>query len=175
MSELIIKAPDAGEYPSFYETYVSLVPGEGGVVVALEQQLAEMLALLGGLSAAQADSRYAPGKWSVKELVGHVIDSERVFAYRALSFARGDTAPLPGFDQDVFAGHANFGACSVPDLAAEFEHVRRANLHLFRQFDEEAWGRRGVANNSEITVRALAYAIAGHELHHREILRTRYL
>ncbi|MBA3323661.1 MAG: DinB family protein [Pyrinomonadaceae bacterium] len=171
----MIKAPDAGEYPSFYETYVSLVPGEGGVVVALEQQLAEMLALLGGLSAAQADSRYAPGKWSVKELVGHVIDSERVFAYRALSFARGDTTPLPGFDQDVFADRANFGACSVPDLAAEFEHVRRANLHLFRQFDEEAWGRRGVANNSEITVRALAYGIAGHELHHRKILRTRYL
>ena len=119
MSELIVTAPDAGEYPPFYETYVSLVPREGGIVAVLERQLAEMLALLGDLSAAQADSRYAPGKWSVKELVGHVIDSERVFAYRALRFARNDQTPLPGFEQDGYVLNATFAEYRLSDLADE--------------------------------------------------------
>lgn len=175
MLDSSITAPAANEYPSYYASYISLVKESADVVASLESQLEETLALLSGIGEAKAGWRYAPGKWSVRELVGHVADSERVFAYRALRFARGDETPLPGFDQDVFVSHANFDSCRLSDLAAEFEHVRRASLCLFQQLPAEAWSRRGVANNGEITVRALAYIIAGHELHHRHILRTKYL
>lgn len=141
----------------------------------MSEQNKETLALLRGLSESQADSRYAPGKWSVKELVGHLIDSERIFTYRALRFARNDKTELPGFEQDDYIKHASFGARSIGDLADELEHVRRASLDLFRSLDEEAWQRRGLANDAEISVRALAYIIAGHELHHVQVLKTKYL
>ncbi|MDQ3585481.1 MAG: DinB family protein [Acidobacteriota bacterium] len=174
MTDANIGRPDAAEYPSYYSGYISLVP-EGQIVETLSRQLDATLSLLRGISDVQSGSRYAPGKWSVKELVGHIIDSERVFAYRALSFARGDQTPLPGFEQDDYVKGGNSDECLLRDLAEEFEHVRRANLLLFRQLKGDAWLRRGVANNGEISVRALAYIIAGHELHHLNILRTKYL
>jgi hypothetical protein len=111
----------------------------------------------------------------VNELIGHIIDSERIFAGRAMRFARNDPAPLPGFEQDDYVRNATFDAYPLADLAAELEAVRQSTIFLFRHMDEQAWTRRGVANNAEVSVRALAYIIAGHELHHRQVLRTRYL
>jgi uncharacterized damage-inducible protein DinB len=166
--------PGAAEYAPYYEKYVSLVP-EGEVVATLSRQLEETISTLRGLTETQADSRYAPDKWSIKELVGHMIDSERIFAYRALRFARNDQTPLPGYEQDDYVRAGNFGGRSMRDLADEFEQARRANLHLFRSLEDEAWLRRGTANDSEVSVRALAYILAGHETHHMQVLRTRYL
>jgi hypothetical protein len=174
MSATAAARPEAGEYVAYYGKYVSQVP-EGDVVETLERQVGETLALLGTLGEERAGRGYEPGKWSVKELVGHLSDAERVFAYRALRFARGDRTPLPGFDQDPYVLAGNFNARTLSDVAEEFAEVRRATLRLLRSLDEEAWARRGLASDNEITVRALAYIIAGHEAHHVRILRERYL
>jgi len=168
------KRPEATEYAPFYGNYVSLV-GEGDVIEVLTRQLDETLALMRGLSENQADSRYAPDKRSIKEVLGHVTDAERIFGYRALRFARNDRTPVSGFEQDDYMRAANFGSRPLEEIATEFEHVRRANLWLFRSLDDEAWLRRGVASDNEVSVRALAYIIAGHEAHHMQIVRTRYL
>lgn len=174
MQNVNIARPDKSEYAPYYEKYMSLVP-QGDVLALLGQQLESTLATLRGISEEQADSRYAEGKWSVKELVGHIIDSERIFGYRALRFARNDQTPLPGYEQDDYVNNARFGALSISALAEEFEHLRRANLCLFRQFDTETWQRQGEANEQMASVRALVHIIAGHEAHHMNILRTRYL
>ena len=166
--------PDMTEYAPYYEKYTSLVP-DGDVIATLSSQLEVTLSTLRGLTEAQGDSRYAPGKWSIKELVGHMIDGERVFSYRALRFARNDRTPLPGFEQDDYVRAGNFGKRRMSDLADEFEQVRRATLSLLRSLDDEAWLRRGVASDNEVSVRALAYILAGHETHHMQVLRTRYL
>jgi hypothetical protein len=166
--------PAQTDYAPYYGRYVSLVP-EGDIVATLSRQLDDTLAILGGISEAQAGHRYAPDKWSVKELVGHMIDTERIFSYRALRFARNDKTPLSGFEQDGYITNASFDAYPLSELATEFEHVRRSTLFLFKHLDEEAWERRGTASESEVSVRALAHIIAGHELHHMQILRTRYL
>jgi len=174
MADYKIDRPVEGEYVPYYGRYVALV-ADGDIIAALGAQLEETLALLSGIPESRAGFRYAPGKWSMKELVGHMIDSERIFAYRALRFARNDRTPLPGYEQDDYIRNASFDNTSLADLAAEFESVRRSTLYLFKHLDREAWTRRGLANDSEASVRALAYIIAGHELHHREILRTRYV
>jgi len=174
MTTLTISRPEETEYLPYYGKYVSLVPG-GNILEVLSRQLDETLALLRSVPEARAGFRYAEGKWSVKELVGHMIDTERIFAYRALRFARNDGTPLPGYEQDDYIRNASFDACALADLAAEFESVRRSTLFLFKHLDAEAWTRIGVASESEVSVRALAYIIAGHELHHRGILRDRYL
>ncbi len=174
MTTLTSTRPEATEYQSYFGRYVSLVP-EGDIVAQLEAQLAETLELLRGVPEAEAGFRYGPDKWSIKQLVGHMIDTERIFAYRALCFARHDRTPLPGYEQDDYIRGGSFDAHPLASLAAEFESVRRASVFLFKHLDGEAWARTGTANNSEVSVRALAYIIAGHELHHREILRTRYL
>lgn len=166
--------PAADEYASYYSKYTSLVP-DGDIVTALAEQVETTLALLRTLTDEQGNSRYAPGKWSIKELIGHIIDAERIFAYRALRIARGDQTPLPGFEQDDYIPNANFDARQLADLAAEFETVRQSTLFLLRNLSEEAWLRRGVASDNPVSVRALAHIIAGHELHHMEILRSRYL
>lgn len=169
-----IHYPDPTEYLPYYGKYVALVPKED-ILATLQQQHRITQTLLHGLSEAQGNHRYAPEKWSIKEVVGHMIDSERVFAYRALRFSRNDKTALPGFDQDPYIQFGNFGNCKLGGLANEFEHVRQSTIHLLRHMGEDAWTRRGVANDAEVTVRALAYIIAGHELHHVNILRTKYL
>lgn len=174
MSSAAATQPQTTEYNSYYGKYLSLVP-EGDVVATLSSQLDRTLSFLRGLSEEQADSRYAPDKWSVKEVVGHMIDSERIFGYRALRFARNDQTPLPGYEQDDYVRAGNFGSRSMRDLADEFEQVRRANLSLFRPLDDEAWLRLGTANDAEVSVRALAYILAGHETHHMQIIREKYL
>jgi uncharacterized damage-inducible protein DinB len=171
---VITTQPEATEYAPYYGKYIALVPKED-VVATLSRQLDETLSTLRGLTETQANSRYAPDKWSIKELVGHMIDAERIFAYRALRFARNDQAALAGFEQDDYVSAGNFDNRQLSELADEFEHVRRANLFMLRSLDDEAWGRRGTASETEVSVRALAYIIAGHETHHMQILRTRYL
>jgi uncharacterized damage-inducible protein DinB len=166
--------PTKSEFLPYYERYIALVP-DGDVISALASQLSETQSLLRVLPASVATYRYAPDKWSVNEVVGHMIDSERIFAGRALRFARNDSTPIPGFEQDDYVRNATFDAYPLSDLAAELETVRQSTIFFFRHLDEEAWTRRGLANNAEVSVRALAYIIAGHELHHREILKTRYL
>jgi hypothetical protein len=166
--------PDSTEYAPYFEKYIALVP-EGEIVATLDSQIESTLSQIRGLSEARGEHRYAPGKWSVKEVIGHLIDAERIFAYRAMRFARNDATPLPGFDENSFVANAAFGSRSLADLADEFEHTRKSNVYLFKHLDGEASLRRGVSNNNEISVRALAYIIAGHELHHVGILRARYL
>lgn len=166
--------PGTDEYAPFYETYVSLVP-DGDVVGILARQLEETLVLLRNVPAAREDFSYEPGKWSIKEVVGHMSDAERIFSYRALCIARGDKANLPGMNEKEYMRGANFNARRLGDLSAEFEYVRRATLSLLRHLDGEVWQRRGTANDSEVSVRALAYILAGHEAHHVNVLRTRYL
>ena len=166
--------PDQSEHLPYYGRYISLVR-DGDVVSTLEAQARDTKAFLAGIGSAVSGYRYAPGKWSVKEMVGHVIDTERVFSARALIFARGDAARLPGFEQDDYVSTASHDAIPFPELVAELDAVRRSTVFLFQHLSEEAWLRRGIANDAEISVRALAYIIAGHELHHLEMLRTRYL
>ena len=166
--------PAASEYNPYYDRYISLVP-EGDVTSTLATQIGETLTLIRALPDSAATYRYAPDKWSVSEVVGHIIDTERIFAGRALRFARNDPAPLPGMEQDDYVRNATFDSYPLSELASELEAVRQSTLFLFKHMDEQAWTRRGVANNNEVSVRALAYIIAGHELHHREVLQTRYL
>jgi hypothetical protein len=166
--------PAKSEFLPYYERYIALVP-DGDVISTLASQLTETQSLLRVLPASVATYRYAPDKWSVNEVVGHLIDSERIFTGRALRFARNDATPIPGFEQDDYVRNATFDAYPLSELAAEMETVRQSTIFFFRHLNEEAWTRRGLANNAEVSVRALAYIIAGHELHHREILRTRYL
>ncbi len=173
-NSLNLARPDGLDYAPHYEKYISLVPGNN-VVNALEQQISETLALCSGCSEEQGDFRYAPDKWTLKELVGHVVDTERVFAYRALRISRNDKTPIEGFEQDDYVRYGPFGRCRLSDLVDELRQVRCTSVHLFRSLDEEAWMRRGIASNNEVTVRALAYIVAGHELHHRKILQERYL
>ena len=169
-----IARPASDEYAPDYEKYIALVP-EGDIVTTLAKHLDTTLQFLRGIDEAQANKRYAPGKWSIKEVVGHLIDSERVFVYRAMRFARNDKTPLSGFEQDDYVRGANFDDRQLADLAQEFEYVRLGAIQLFESLSEEAWSRRGAANDNEVTVRALAYIMAGHEAHHVSVLKSRYL
>jgi DinB superfamily len=166
--------PDLKEYAPYYEKYISLVPGDN-IVTTLNSQIEGTLTLLRGLSESQGELRYAPGKWSIKEVIGHLIDGERIFTYRALRMARGDQTPLPGFDENSYVDNGNFGDRRLAELADEFQAVRKSSAYIFRHLGEDAWGRRGVASDNEVSVRAIAHIIAGHELHHIGIIRTRYL
>jgi len=170
---LTIARPPAGEYAPYYERYISLVQGED-ILNTLDQQRRETMTLLCGRDEEDGDFRYAPEKWSAKEVLGHVCDSERVFAYRALRIARADATPLAGFEQDDYVRNGPFAQRPLADLVEDFIAVRRATLSLLRNLDEPAWSRRGIANKNEVSVRGLAYIIAGHELHHRGILVERY-
>jgi hypothetical protein len=165
--------PQASEYAPYYEKYIAMVP-DGEIEETLESQLRETKLLLGGLGEKGADFRYAEGKWSVNEVLGHISDSERIFAYRMLRIARGDQTPLAGFEQDDYVKTGNFSARPLADLLEEFTAVRRASIVLLRSFDTAAWLRRGLANQKEISVRALAFILAGHERHHRQVLQERY-
>jgi hypothetical protein len=169
----VIAKPKPDEYAPYYEKYVSLVTADD-IMSALDRQGPETAALLAARKEAERDFRHAPGKWSVKEALGHLVDTERVFSYRALRIARNDQTPMEGFEQDDYVRFGPFSQCSRAALIEEFTSVRKATLSLFRGLDEAAWMRRGVANKNEVSVRALAYITAGHELHHRKIFQERY-
>ncbi|MCX6136311.1 MAG: DinB family protein [Ignavibacteriales bacterium] len=165
--------PAQGDYAADYQYYIDLVP-DGDILELFRRQIGDTIASLTPLSDAAADYRYAPDKWSIKEIVGHMIDTERVFAYRALCFARNESAVLPGFDQDAWAKAASFGRRPLKSLLAEMNLTRTMTLVFFENLTDEEWLRRGIANDRPFSVRALAYALAGHERHHLNILRTRY-
>jgi hypothetical protein len=169
--------PQPGEYAPYYDRYISLVPGNNvlAALAALDEQRRQMLLLLSGRTETDGDLRYAPEKWSLKEVLGHVNDTERIMSYRALRIARNDPTPVEGFEQDDYVRNGPFGQRPLSDLIEDYIAVRRATVSLFRNLDEAAWTRRGVAAGNEVTVRALAYIIAGHELHHRRIIEEKYL
>ena len=168
------RRPEPSEYAPYYGPYIDRVP-DGPIADTLERQMEATRALLAGLPEDRADHRYQPGKWSIKEVVGHVLDVERIFATRALAFSRNDPEPYPGMDQDRYIDNARFGARALAGLAAELEALRRSNVHLFRSFDAETLDRKGVASGVAFTARAVPWILAGHELHHMGVLRERYL
>lgn len=169
-----IGRPGADEYAPFFEDYLARVgPGED-VLEVLAGQLELVPARFGRVPEASGGYRYAPGKWSIKEILGHLSDTERIFAYRALRLARGDAAPLPGFDENAYAPASGADARTLADLVAEWTDVRRATLSLFRHLPAAAWVRRGTASGHPASVRALAYATAGHVRHHLSVLDERY-
>ena len=170
-----IAKPSPAEYPPYASMYIDRVPDDGRVLQHLADSLRAAAELAASLSPAQLAHRYAPGKWSIKETLVHVVDDERIYAYRALRFARGDATPLPGFEQDDFALHSGADARDIGSIMAEYAAVRQATITLFDGLPEEALTRAGVANGNRATVRALAYHIAGHELHHLNLIRDRYL
>jgi len=172
-TELAIAPPQPSEYAAYYGRYVSLVQGHD-ILTTLDEQRRQTVLLLSCRTDAEGDFRYAPGKWSAKEVLGHVCDTERVFAYRALRIARADQTPMEGFEQDDYVRNGPFAHSPISDLVEDYIAVRRATISLLRSLDEPAWSRRGIANKNEVTVRALAYIIAGHELHHRRMLEEKY-
>ncbi len=173
MPPTITTKPATDEYAPYYRTYIGKLP-EQELLKLLSDQLEQTCALLAAVPETQADSAYAPGKWSIKEVAGHIGDTERIMAYRLLRIARGDVTPLPGFEQDDYVRSARFGSLALADLIADFRLVRASTLSLLRVLDEAALGKRGVANGFLVSARALAYIIAGHERHHAEILRNQY-
>ena len=169
-----IQKPAPSEYAPYYGMYIERV-GDGYILKTLAAQLRDTRALLGEQSEERGSYRYAPGKWSLKQVIGHLADAERVFTYRALVFARNDKTPLPSMEQDDWMTQANFDGRSLASIVAEFGAVRAATLALFESFDGEIAARRGTANGFEFTVRAMPYIVAGHEAHHVGVIRERYL
>ncbi len=174
MAGITIGRPAPTEYVPYFAHYVDAVP-DGDVLDLLRRQAEDTAALAERLSERDAEYRYGEGKWSIKEVVGHISDTERIFVYRALCFARGEKAGLPGFDENEYARVSNAGARPLQDLVAELRAVRAATLSFFTGLDAAALMRRGTANQREYTVRAIAWIAAGHERHHVGILRERYL
>jgi uncharacterized damage-inducible protein DinB len=173
MPDLLIAKPDASEHAPYYSRYVDLV-ADGDILGTLAGQIRGTLPELRRVSEADSLKRYAAEKWSVREVLGHMIDTERIFAYRALRFARNDPTALPGFEQDDYIPAAQFDRRPWADLLEEFAAVRQSNLLMLRGLTSEAWLRLGVASGNPVSVRALAYIMAGHELHHMRVLREKY-
>ncbi|QHW31317.1 DinB family protein [Paenibacillus rhizovicinus] len=170
----MLSRPAADEFGGHFGTYINLV-ADRSVLEQLEDNRRNATALFAKLTDEEANFRYAPDKWSLKEVLGHLADTERVMSYRMLRIARGDTTPLPGFDQDSYISNADFTASTVERLLADYEAVRASTVSLIRSIPAEAWTRKGTASNTEMSARAFAYVIAGHELHHLSIVRDRYL
>jgi len=166
--------PNPGDYSDYYNNYVKLVEGDD-IIKALYEQNKRTQDILNSFSEHKGNYRYADGKWTVKEVVGHLMDTERVFAYRALSVARGEKKSLPGFDQDDYVKEGNFNRRELFDLNYEFRLLRESNLLLFKSFSPEMLNRKGFANESSVSVLAILFIIAGHEKHHLNILKERYM
>ncbi len=167
--------PGADEHSPAFAGYVARIGDDENIVTVLSDQLDEVLARLDSVPAERGDYRYAPGKWTLKDVVGHLSDTERVFAYRALRIGRGDTIPLSSFDDQAWVAELGADNRTLGDLVEEWGHVRRATLALFQHLPAAAWSRRGTANDQPISVRAIAYVIAGHARHHLEVVEARYL
>ncbi len=168
------RRPEVSEFPTSHAPYVNEVP-DGDILETLRRQGEEIKGMLGSLPESMGGHRYAPGKWSIRELLGHVNDAEKCFEHRAFRFSRGDASPLPGFDEDAYVAASRFDLRTLADLGDEFAHLRAATLATLSHLSTEAWDRRGIANGKECSVRALAFVIAGHAQHHLRVLRERYL
>jgi hypothetical protein len=166
--------PTPTEYAPYYEGYISQV-SESDIMPVLRSQMDELDVLLGRVEPAQETYRYAEGKWSIREIVGHLIDGERVFGYRVFCIARGEQQNLPGFDQNDYMLTAPYDRIELEDLLSELRLIRLGNIAMLRTLDEEAWSRAGNANGNQVTVRALVFIMAGHVRHHMNVLRERYL
>lgn len=166
--------PSFGEYPEYYDRYVSLVR-DGNIEETLRQQQTGTIALVGSISDESAAKSYALDKWTLKEVIGHLADTERVMSYRMLAIARNESTPLPGFNQDLYVASANFNQLPWARLQADFDAVRSATLSLISTIDNQAWIRYGTVWNSSVSARAISYIIAGHELHHLAVIRDKYL
>ncbi|WP_192820851.1 DinB family protein [Rufibacter sp. LB8] len=167
--------PAPGDYNPYFDNYISLVSSQEDIVKYLAEQPQKLQQLLGRVSASAADFAYEPGKWSIKQLLGHMNDTERIMAYRALCIARGEQVSLPGFDENLYVTNARFEDRALESLVTEHQAIRNATLALIKGLPPEATARRGNANGHPITVSALVYIIAGHEQHHLNILKERYL
>jgi len=165
--------PKPGDYNPYYDRYISLL-GDDDIIVVLKEQIKTSENFLKTFTEEQGNYAYANGKWTVKEVLGHIIDTERIMAFRALAFARNEKQSLPGFEQDDYVAESNFNKRSIVDMINEFRTVRESNINLFKSFDSEMLSRRGTASGSEVTVLALIYIIAGHEKHHIKILKEKY-
>jgi len=171
---MTLRRPEPSEYNGRYSRYLDLVP-ESDLPEAMLQQLEETAVLLGSIPETLDDHRYAEGKWTVREVVGHILDTERIIGARLLRFARGDSSPMSRADENLYVRNAEFGRYSMAELVEEFSLVRRAHILLLRHLPEEAWDRVGPVSDVPISVRAIAYLLLGHERHHLNIIRTRYL
>ena len=171
---ITIPRPDKSEYFEYYDKYIQLVPN-GSLLEQYRSVFDETKKLILSLNEEKLNFRYAEGKWSIKEVMMHLADGERVFAYRALRFARKDPTPLAGFDENIYVPESKAADRKIDDIMREFTAVRLASIELFSSFDDEMLKRKGSANNKEISVRALAYSILGHELHHVGVIKERYL
>ena len=165
--------PTKAEYAPFFAGYVSLVT-EGDVLAVLEAQPGELHQLAAAVHGGRETYRYQPGKWSLREVFGHLTDAERVFGYRAFCISRGEQVPLPGFDENDYVARSSFDQQPLAHLVSEFAALRDANLHFLRRLDDAGWGRLGVANENPVSVRALAFIMAGHVRHHIGVVRSRY-
>jgi hypothetical protein len=165
--------PTPSDYAPAQAAYVALVE-EDDILAAMERQSSEMQKFLASIDETKAAHRYAEGKWSVKEVIGHIADAERIIGYRALAIARGDGQPLPGFEEDEYVANASFDDWKLGDLAEQYALVRRTNIVFFKNLRAEAWQRRGIANETPVSVHGLAYVIVGHERHHLRVLKERY-
>lgn len=174
MTSQYLQRPALNEYAEYYDRYASLVP-ETDILQVLREQLESLRTLLSTIPAEQETFRYAPDKWSIREMIGHLNDGERIFGYRAFSFAHGEAAALPGFEQDDYVRESNSAETPLQDLLAQFVALRQANLLMLEQLKESAWTRSGIASDNPITVRALVWIIAGHVRYHMQILAERYL
>jgi hypothetical protein len=170
-----IDRPRADEHAEYFGRYISKVPQNADLISLLREQAMETVALLQGLTPKQSEYAYAPGKWNIKQVIGHIIDAERVFVYRAMCFARQDKTELPPFDENAYVDNANFNERTLADLLEEFQVVRSATIHFAKTLDADSVARVGIASKKPISVRALLYVIAGHERHHVELFREKYL
>jgi uncharacterized damage-inducible protein DinB len=166
--------PQPEEYGRFFDRYLERVPEQDDIIGVMERQRAETQQLLAGVDEEKSKYRYADGKWSIKGIVGHLCDAERIFAYRLLAIARGEQQPLPGFDEEAYAATGGFDDIPFADLVAELDRARRSTLDLLRHLPAEAWMRIGTANGHAISARAIAWIMPGHERHHVNVLRERY-
>jgi hypothetical protein len=170
----MLQRPSTEEYMAYYEQYVSLV-GESPLIESLAKQLTSTTELLSDIPEQQSNYLYAEGKWTLKEVIGHISDTERVMSYRLLRIARGDKTPLPGYDQDEFMNGSSFQDWTLSQIIEDYISVRKSTITLLRGISDEAWQRMGTANGADISARALAYIIAGHELHHWNVIHNKYL
>ena len=166
--------PDPSEYVGFYTGYVELVD-KGNIINILNRQMHDMFTLINSVPGDKAYYAYEPGKWILKEVIGHIIETERVFAFRAFAISRGEQQPLPGMNQDEYMAGNNYARRSISNLANEYFGVRVSTIHLLSNMTKEMISKKGIASDAEVTVRALAYIIAGHELHHVNLIKERYL
>ncbi|MBL7889471.1 MAG: DinB family protein [Bacteroidia bacterium] len=169
-----MKRPQVNEHPAYYTHYIGLVKGDN-ILKQLEDQVIDIQAIISEIPEEKESYAYALGKWTIKEVLGHIVDTERIMAYRALRFARKDKTALPGFDENEYVANSDYNNRTLYDIAHEFAIVRESNLALFKHFNEEALDQRGTANNNEATVRAILFMIAGHANHHLNVIKTKYL